>query len=171
MSEDPPDREGFSEFYCTEYVLVVAFLRKVGFDYHRAEEATAQAVHSAYEEWPKIRTNPRGWVRKVAYRLAVRDAKAERTRLTRLVGKGYGTLVADGTAPYEQVDQDELLVRTLAQLSPRQRCVMAWHLDGFTNQEIAKMLGIRQATVRSNLRHARDRLKQIHDRQQPGEDA
>lgn len=171
VTEEHPNRSGFHEFFRTEYVLVVAFLRNIGFDCHRADEATAQAMRFAYEEWPKITTNPRGWVRTAAYRQALKDAEAERTKLTRLVGKGYGTLFDDGTAPYDQFEQHELLVQTLAQLSPQQRRVMAWHINGFTDNEIATMTGMRRATVRSNLRHARERLKQINERRQPGGDA
>ena len=162
------ERSGFSAFFHTEYVLVVAFLRKTGFDRHLADEATAKAMNLAYTDWAKIRTNPRGWVRTTAYRLATKDAKAERTRLTRLVSKGYGTLVDDGLSRYEHVEQQDLLLQALALLSPQQRRVMAWHLDGYTNDEIATMTGIQQATVRSNLRHARERLRHILEVAQSG---
>jgi RNA polymerase sigma-70 factor (ECF subfamily) len=35
---------------------------------------------------------------------------------------------------------------------------MAWNIDGFEPQEIARQLGMSPATVRSNLRHARKKL-------------
>jgi RNA polymerase sigma-70 factor (ECF subfamily) len=169
VEDEVSDENGFTEFFRNEYVFVVAFLRKTGFDSHLAEEATAQAMMCAYTDWTKIRTNPRGWVRTAAYRLAAKDAKTERTKLTRLVGKGYGTLVDDGVSRYEHVEQQDLLLQNLARLSPQQRRVMAWHLDGFTSDEIATMTGVRQATVRSNLRHARGRLRQILEVAQSGE--
>lgn len=159
---------GFNDFFRTEYVFVVAFLRKSGFDCHLADEATARAMTLAYTDWAKIRT-PRGWVRTTAYRLATKEAKAERTKLTRLVSKGYGTLVDDGVSRYEHVEQQDLLLQALARLSPQQRRVMAWHLDGFTSDEIAEMTGIQQATVRSNLRHAREKLRPVLEVAQSGE--
>ena len=43
--------------------------------------------------------------------------------------------------------------------------VLAWQLDGFEATEIAEQIGAKPETVRSNLRHARVRLKEIYTRQ------
>ena len=45
-------------------------------------------------------------------------------------------------------------------LPERQRHVFAWHLEGFSCGQIAKIEQMTEATVRSHLRHARDRLAQ-----------
>jgi DNA-directed RNA polymerase specialized sigma24 family protein len=52
-------------------------------------------------------------------------------------------------------------------LPPRQRAVVALRYDGLTDQEVAKVLGIREATVRAHRRDARSKLKsEVWD--QPG---
>jgi RNA polymerase sigma-70 factor (ECF subfamily) len=153
--------QGFLEFFDREYSLVVAFLRKAGFEHHFADDVTAQAMTLAYSQWAKIRTNPRGWIRTAAYRLAAKTAEVLRNEIPRLVGKGYGSFVDDGTASYRRVEQLDELLRVLSPLPRRQRLVMALHLDGFSDTEIAEIAGIRPATVRSNLRHGRDALRKI----------
>ena len=51
----------------------------------------------------------------------------------------------------------------LARLPSAQRTVMSFYLDGFSLAEIARLLRASEATVRSNFRHARGRLRRIHD--------
>jgi RNA polymerase sigma-70 factor (ECF subfamily) len=52
--------------------------------------------------------------------------------------------------------------RALAQLPPRYREVVVLHeLEGFTHEEIAEMLGIEPGTSRSQLHHARRRLRTL----------
>ncbi|NBH03416.1 sigma-70 region 4 domain-containing protein, partial [Amycolatopsis sp. SID8362] len=57
------------------------------------------------------------------------------------------------------VDQHGELIDLLASLPGRQRMVLAWSLDGFTPAQIADALRIAPATVRSTLRHVRERLR------------
>lgn len=153
--------QGYDEFFDREYVLVVAFLCKAGFPYHLADDATAQAMTLAYEQWSKIDTSPRGWIRTTAYRLAARSTVASRTEVPRLLTKGYGALVDDGTAFYREIEEQDELLQILEQLPVKQRLVVAWHLDGFTDDDIAELTGMRQTTVRSNLRHGRKTLRKI----------
>jgi RNA polymerase sigma-70 factor, ECF subfamily len=50
--------------------------------------------------------------------------------------------------------------RALAQLPPRYREVMVLHeLEGYTHEEIAELLGIEPGTSKSQLHHARRRLR------------
>jgi RNA polymerase sigma-70 factor (ECF subfamily) len=57
-------------------------------------------------------------------------------------------------------------------LPSQQREVMGWHLDGFETCEIARHLGISEATVRSTKRHAlkllRKRFEELSGR--PGKE-
>jgi DNA-directed RNA polymerase specialized sigma24 family protein len=46
-------------------------------------------------------------------------------------------------------------------LPPRQRQVLAWHYDGYSNIEIAKILGLTDKAVAANLYQARQALKRL----------
>lgn len=157
-----PDRDdgdgGFHSFFASEYGLVVSFLCKAGFDYHIADDATAEAMTTAYRDWPKI-TSPRAWIRTAAYRVATKKTTASRNEVTRLISKGYGCTSSDGTEWYRHLEWQDELLQVLAGLPKQRRIVMAWYLDGFNIKEIASAMDILESTVRSHLRFARRTLR------------
>jgi RNA polymerase sigma factor (sigma-70 family) len=57
------------------------------------------------------------------------------------------------------VEGEHLILQALRQLPGMQRVVFALVYDGYTAGEIAGILGLAQATVRSHLRYARDKLR------------
>lgn len=154
----PDDDSGYEDFFASEYALVVSFLRKAGFDHQVADDSTQEAMVSAYRDWARI-TNPRGWIRTAAHRVAVRKAALLRDELPQLVALGYVPTADDGTERYRHFELHDELLRALASLPDRQRLVMVWHLDGFLVEEIARATGMKVSTVRSNLRHAREKLR------------
>jgi len=67
---------------------------------------------------------------------------------------------ADLTAAVEERGVEKTQVAQLFQLLPEaQQQVLALHYDDFGTKDIARMLGMSESTVRSNLRHGRARLK------------
>jgi RNA polymerase sigma-70 factor (ECF subfamily) len=62
--------------------------------------------------------------------------------------------------PAESGELKERLERALAELQPRARSVIVLHdIEGFTHAEIGEMLGIPGGTARSDLHHARQKLR------------
>ena len=62
----------------------------------------------------------------------------------------------DASARKEATPQEEALDEAMQGLSPEQRTVVHLHyFEGFSTGEIAQMLGMRSATVRSHLHRAR----------------
>lgn len=149
------------ELFRDDYGPLVAFLRKSGFGRDQAEDAASEAMTCAYESWSQIES-PRAWVRTVAYRIACSQAKRAHEEAPRALAGGWVTSIQDDIDDIDVVEaaeeRDELL-GLLQQLPGQQRLVMAWHLDGFRTKEISEGLGMPPATVRSTLRHARNRLK------------
>jgi RNA polymerase sigma factor (sigma-70 family) len=150
----------YEQFFEVEYGPVLAFLCKAGFEYHIADDATAYAMAEAFPVWRAL-TNPRSWVRTAAYRDAVRSARARRDELSRLISQGHTQSDRDGTESFHLLELHDELLQVLGQLVGRQKEVMAWHLDGFTTDEISIATGLPQSTVRSNLRHARKTVGKI----------
>lgn len=148
----------FANFFRDEYGRLIAFLYKAGFRRADAEDAASKTMTLAHRRWDSLAT-PQAWVRKVAYRIALRDLKHDREKIARLSEKGWDIEERDGTEPYNAIETRATVLRLLEGFPTQQRLVMAWHLDGFTNMEIAAGLNMRQATVRSHLRHAKARLK------------
>ncbi|HEX4976934.1 MAG TPA: sigma-70 family RNA polymerase sigma factor [Nocardioides sp.] len=131
-------------------VLRTAFL--ILHDRGRAEEVTQDAFLRLYERWGGVIRidNPAAWVRKVAARAAVRQARLARIRET--------------VRPDEEVSAwDDLpdldLVRAVAALAPQQRAAVAlFYLEDLPVDEVAHLLGVSASTVKQHLYRARARL-------------
>jgi RNA polymerase sigma-70 factor (ECF subfamily) len=145
-------RDEFDAFFRADFPPLVAFLCKAGFEVETARDVAAEAMLHALEAWPTIE-DPRAWVRRFAGRL--RDAPDSEAR----VDWAPVTDPRDDEKLAALVEQHGDLIELLATLPGQQRMVLAWSLDGFTPAEIAKALRVAPATVRSNLRHVRERLR------------
>lgn len=150
--------DSFGDFYAAEFNGLLRFMFKHGADWHDAFDACQDAFLEALPRWQAI-DNPRAWVRTTAYRAYLkrraRFAEDER-RMSR----------ADW-APRPAFDKLEIpeeearVLRLFASLPPRQRQVLAWHYDGYSNIEIAKILGLTDKAVAANLYQARQGLKRL----------
>ncbi|MDX8052981.1 sigma-70 family RNA polymerase sigma factor [Lentzea sp. BCCO 10_0798] len=150
----------FDDFFRREFGHLVAFLVKMNFDRATSEDAAVDAMVAARSSWATL-TCASAWVRKAAYRIALKSSLRNREGVRRAISGGWLNApndhsVDDTLAAIVEQPQVEYL---LAKLPERQRLVLAWHLDGFTNVEIAEALEMTSTTVRSTLRHAKDRLK------------
>ena len=79
------------------------------------------------------------------------------------IPKGYD--VADkSAASFERNAQESAIDEAMSALSPEQRTAVHLHyFEGYSTGEIAQMLGLRPATIRSHLRRARIAMKgQLH---------
>lgn len=111
----------------------------------------------------------RGWINKVAGTVCSNWAEERKVRWreeARYISETESLKGArDPGNPAEAVELSELLARlrhSLSTLPRRQRdTFLLVHVDGYTTAEVATILGVRPATVRSNLRHARKRLRTL----------
>jgi RNA polymerase sigma-70 factor (ECF subfamily) len=142
--------EGFDAFFADDFPRLVGFLISLGYEPGLAQDVAAETMLKTHERWQEIE-QPR----------AMRDLDGVR----RAVEGGWLSPVAghDPTRIVEARLQREQLLKALPD---RQREVMAWTFDDFEPTEIADALGLPPETVRSNLRHAREKLKQLWIEQQ-----
>ena len=155
---------GFAEFYNAEYLRVVLFLRKQGASWEDAWDAMQTAFLKAMRRWSEI-DSPRAWVRATAsraYGRAQYRVVEDRDRASR-----SDWVMPDWFDPTAIPEEENRVIEAITSLPFRQRQVMAWHYDGYTNQEIAQILGITPEDVASNLYQGRRRLRTWVD-QQPG---
>ena len=152
---DPPDTDAaFSAFYREFVPTLVAFLVWQGARLPDAADIAQDTMIKAYKGWSEIH-QPKAWARRVASReLARRIAEIEdpcpnppeRSPLLRT------------PTNVEAWEQQHEVLRLLDQLPSRQRQVLAWTLDGYPPEEIAKELGITPEAVRSSRWKARRAL-------------
>jgi RNA polymerase sigma-70 factor (ECF subfamily) len=152
----------FSAFYHAERIPLVRFVMLLGADPDTAEDAVQTAFTRAFPVWRTIRF-PHAWLRKAAqneYFMHCRTTARE-TSLDaapeRAVGGPAG--ISAALALEQEADTRQFLAGGIADLPPKQRQVMAWTWDGFSDTEIAEQLGDSEAAVRMNRSRAMKNLR------------
>ena len=148
----------FTAFYEGDYTRLVGLLIRVGASRTDAEDAAQEAMHVALKDWPNV-TNPKAYVRTVATRTLYRTW--DKTKRGNLAEQ---RITQDSMmAPFDANEDTDKALEMLAALPPTQRVVFALHVDGYDNAEIGQITGQHLDTVRSNLRHARQKLIRMLD--------
>lgn len=164
----PETDEEFDAFFRKDYPALVRHLVILGFEVQLAKDAAQEAMTLAYRDWSGVR-EPRAWVRVVGRRAAGRQhgRHADERRLHAENPHAGAAVPREDTDPqrrWEAKVEQQAVLDALRCLPPKQQEVMAWTFDGFAPTEIATHLAIPVATVRSNLRHARNVLKSAWSR-------
>lgn len=148
---------GFDSFFRERFGRTVVLLIAMGAERADAEDAAQEAMVRAWQKWDSI-NEPAAWVRTVAVRGYFKMLR------TRPVVVSPDDPACESTADADLsifTDEQQLVLRLLRALPPMQRAASALSYDGSTCREIAELLGISEATVRSHLRHARKNLKEM----------
>jgi RNA polymerase sigma factor (sigma-70 family) len=146
--------EEFSGFFAAEYRALVRTVTLVLHDPTRAEEIAQDAFVQLLRNWSKVcrYESPDAWVRRVAIRLAVRDAKRER-RLAQLRLRNVDE------APALDPSMDVDLMAVIKTLPPRQRSVIVlFYYEDRPMEDIARILDCSPSTGWVHLHRARKRL-------------
>jgi RNA polymerase sigma-70 factor (ECF subfamily) len=124
-------------------------------DLPEAEDAVQEAYARAWSRWRRVGSyaDPVGWVRTVAYRIAVSSWRRSRTRWT-------AHLRSQSAQPVAALNPDTVaLVVALRQIPPNQRRAIVLHyLAELSVQEIAHETGSSQSAVKAQLSRGRQAL-------------
>jgi RNA polymerase sigma-70 factor (ECF subfamily) len=148
----PDHVEAYSRFYRVYIKRLTTYLVYQGASVHLAAELAQETMTKAYLKWPTI-TWPRPWAYTVAYKAFIRHATRVVERPVEEVPEPTPVLPRPDEA--EAWVQEQVIVEVLRALPPRQRQVLALTLDGWKPAQIAEMLRIDDAAVRSSLLKAR----------------
>lgn len=156
----------FENFVRTQRSALIWFLMSQhAATVHEAEEAAHVALIHAWRRWTTI-INPRAWVRTVAIREYLRSSpsgdprRAREVEFDELVGPWLSRMPSAADT-VTLSDQERLVCAELAKLPPTQRKVAALRYEGYSNREIAELLGVDQSAVRHNVLRARSRLRHL----------
>jgi RNA polymerase sigma factor (sigma-70 family) len=153
-SADTENVANFNEFYRGFVPILIVFLMWQGANFADAANIAQETMTTAYRRWSEI-DHPKLWARTVASRkLARHIASVEEDP----VEAPEGNSLLPDSFDQETWEQRHAILVALSHLSPRQRQVMAWTLDGYAPAEIASDLQINFQTVRANLTHGRRAL-------------
>ena len=140
-------------------VLYRLALRLGGGDEHWAEDLVQQTWIRAVEVLPGFawRSAFRTWLSGIAVNCAREDWRRRRISLE----VAWGPEAQAAASPANDAAGRMDLERAIAELPDGYRQVLVLHdVEGFTHEEIATMLGIEAGTSKSQLSHARRRLRE-----------
>jgi RNA polymerase sigma factor (sigma-70 family) len=149
------DRLEYEWLFRAAYPRVKRTVAMILRDGDLAEDVTQEAFLKLLQHWRTVGAyeRPDAWVRRVAIRLAVRQAKRD---------AGRRALERVGDTPREPSEPDLDLAEAIATLAPMQRaCVVLFYFDDQPVAEVARLLVVSDSTVKQHLHRARSRLAEV----------
>jgi len=146
----------------TSLAAVAYFVaRAVVMTHEDAEDAVQEGFLRAYQALDRFDPAQSfgAWLHRIVANAALDLSRRRKVRAAEELSESYATPFRD---PAEDAELSERLKAALATLPERARAVLVMHdIEGFTHAEIGEMLGIPGGTARSDLHHARQKLKKL----------
>jgi RNA polymerase sigma factor (sigma-70 family) len=137
--------ESFTRFLSENHSKILKFLHRQCFDPHLAEDALQEALIVAMDKWEIISKHekPLYWVRRIAWHKLLR--LHDRQRWQDVVP--LDTIQDELQEPTGAHEAEMVLQQVLRRLPFRQRAVLALMVEGDTDEQIARQLGLALTTV------------------------
>ncbi|MFN2636443.1 MAG: RNA polymerase sigma factor [Gemmatimonadaceae bacterium] len=153
------DERGFAGLVRLHQRRAYIVARSIVMTHEDAEDAVQEGflrAHQAIDRFDPTQTFG-AWLNRIVANAALDLARRKKVRNAEELSDAIPATFRD---PAESGELKERLQAALAQLSERARAVIVLHdVEGFTHAEIGEMLGIPGGTARSDLHHARQRLR------------
>ena len=168
------ETEALGALYDRHARVVFSLLVRIVGDRETAEELLQEAFLRAWQQshtFDEARGTVRCWLHGIAHHLALNELR-RRQRRPRvqdripgpdLVGDAYAGCVESGPDPVANAwcaVRDAELAHALDQLPPAQRAVLALYAAGYSQSEIAAILGEPLGTIKSRMRRALCHLRE-----------
>jgi RNA polymerase sigma-70 factor (ECF subfamily) len=153
------DERGFAGLVRLHQRRAYIVARSIVMTHEDAEDAVQEGFLRAYQALDRFDPAQTfsAWLNRIVANAALDIARRKKVRNAEELSEATPAPFRD---PAEGGELKERLEAALAQLQPRARSVIVLHdVEGFTHAEIGEMLGIPGGTARSDLHHARQKLR------------
>ena len=153
------DERGFAGLVRLHQRRAYIVARSIVMTHEDAEDAVQDGFLRAYQALDRFDPGQTfaAWLNRIVANAALDLARRRKVRNAEELSEAIPDVFRD---PAEGGELRERLEEALAQLPDRARSVIVLHdVEGFTHAEIGEMLGIPGGTARSDLHHARQRLR------------
>lgn len=154
------DTEAFAALVRLHQRRAYAVARAIVLTHEDAEDAVQEGFLHAFKALGRFLPDQAfgAWLHRIVANAALDITRRKKVRDADALAD---TLASPFKDPGESDELRRRLVAALARLGERQRSVIVLHdVEGFKHAEIGQMLGIPEGTARSDLHHARARLRQ-----------
>jgi RNA polymerase sigma-70 factor (ECF subfamily) len=151
----------FAELVRTHERRAYAVARSIVLTHEDAEDAVQEGFLHAYRALYRFLPDQAfgAWLHRIVANAALDITRRRKVRDAEVLSE---TIASPFRDPAESSELRQRLDVALRGLSGRQRSVIVLHdIEGYKHSEIGKMLGIPEGTARSDLHHARARLRDV----------
>ncbi len=127
-----------------------------------------EIIFQAWKAYPKFRGDSKfsTWLYRVALNTAITFLKEEKKSILVQDNDKIKNYKAPAEAySSEKEEKLALMYRAIEQLSPIDKALIFYYLQGYSGEEMAKELGVSQGNTRVKLNRAKQKLKTIIDSQ------
>ena len=153
------DERGFAGLVRLHQRRAYMVARSIVMTHEDAEDAVQEGFLHAYQAFGRFDPAQAfgAWLNRIVANAALDLARRKKVRTAEELSESIPAAFRD---PAEAGELKRRLEAALAQLPPRARAVIVMHdVEGFTHAEIGEMLEIPGGTARSDLHHARRKLR------------
>ena len=155
------DREAFDAYVRERWAPLLRTATLLTGDRHAAEDLVQETLVRAAQHWSRVEpATADAYVRRILYTRSVDAWRWRRHQPDPVDGAEHDTVASQAGAGADAVDTRLTLAEALARLTPRQRAVLvARFYEDRTEVDAARVLGCSVSTVKSQTRHALERLR------------
>ena len=153
------DERGFAGLVRLHQRKAYIVARSIVLTHEDAEDAVQEGFLRAYQALDRFDSRQAfgAWLNRIVANAALDLARRKKVRAAEELSDSMPAPFRD---PAEGAELKRRLEQALAQLPERTRSVIVLHdVEGFTHAEIGELLGIPGGTARSDLHHARQKLR------------
>jgi RNA polymerase sigma-70 factor (ECF subfamily) len=158
------DTESFADLVRLHQRRAYAVARSIVLTHEDAEDAVQEGFLHAYRALARFLPDQAfgAWLHRIVANAALDITRRKKVRDADSLAD---TIASPFRDPAESDELKRRLIDALGSLGERQRAVIVLHdVEGFKHAEIGQLLGIPEGTARSDLHHARARLRQALSR-------
>jgi RNA polymerase sigma-70 factor (ECF subfamily) len=160
ISAQRGDTDAFAALVHAHQRRAYAVARAIVLTHEDAEDAVQEGFLHAFRALDRFLPDQAfgAWLHRIVANAALDITRRKKVRDADTLAE---TLASPFRDPAESDELRRRLRQALTTLGERQRAVIVLHdIEGFKHSEIGRMLGIPEGTARSDLHHARARLRQ-----------
>ena len=155
------DEQGFAGLVRLHERRAYIVARSIVLTHEDAEDAVQEGFLRAYQALDRFDPGQTfgAWLNRIVANAALDLARRRKVRNAEELSDAIPAVFRD---PAEDGELKERLQKAMTELPERARSVIVLHdVEGFTHAEIGEMLGIPGGTARSDLHHARQKLRTL----------
>jgi RNA polymerase sigma-70 factor (ECF subfamily) len=160
------DRQALAQLYNRYYHSLLRFMHRLTGDLGAAQEGVNDVMLVVWERAAAFggRSRVATWILGIAYRKALKHRSRLHKWTERFKAADWEEVIeplAHAEGHNDELANRDLLSRAFGKLTPRQRAVVELtYYFGYSYEEIARIVGCPENTVKTRMFHARARLKE-----------